>query len=967
MRGVILLTGATGFLGAQVVRRILRDTDHTVVALVRARDAEEARQRLERSWREWPESVREIGGRVEPLVGDLTLPGMGLASEAWTELSHRVTHVVHSAAELRFDGELAEMRRINVQGVAHLLEFAHAANRHHGLARYAHVSTAYVAGGRTGEVAEGDLTDEHGFANTYEQTKYEGELLVRGAMSSFPVSIFRPGMVVGDSRTGEIRRFNTVYVPLRMYLSGRLRLVPSRSDLRANMVPVDYVADAIAKLAFDPRAAGLTFHLMVASERLPTAKELLEAARRWAETELGVTLPSARFIPAERLARLPGAARIGLPSFLVPYFSENRRFRTDNAERLLGPYAPDWGAIIPRLLAYAADRGFLHRTERTVHEQVLARLQSERLPVTVHDAVDGELRTRSGAEMTREIIEATGALRELGVSRGHRVALVGLNSSRYLSLDTAIGLAGAVSVPLYYTSPISEIGEIVKASEARLLLVGAPDVLAQAGALRGAVAVASFCRGPVPDELASWILSWDAFLALGRKRLPMMNPGSGRIAIRAPVGPSDLATLRFTSGTTGTPKGVGFRHGQLAWMAETMCTLLPWKARIASARYLSFLPMNHVVEGILSAYASYYVAAPVDITYLEDFHGLAGTLPRVRPTIFFSVPRFYEKLWDRFQQSAAGRLYASVWGATGSDGNARLAALRGLARPLLRSALLRKAGLDRCAQLLVGSAPCPASLLEQFHELGIELHNAFGLTEAPLVTINRIAANRRGTVGRPLPSTEVRIAPDGEVLVRGPQVAEAVVGYAGRSLAVDGWLATGDLGALTPEGDLLIHGRKKEILVTSYGKNIHPAEIESRIREIPGVAEALLIGEERPYVSALLWLKDLSATPDALAALDEAVRRQNDGLARAERVKRWAVLAEPLSIERGELTGNLKIRRKAIAVLRAREIEALYGAAGAAGVAAGAAGAAAGVASGILHLGADIRVDGRKDSSCAAA
>jgi long-chain acyl-CoA synthetase len=947
MRGVILLTGATGFLGAQVARRILRDTDHAIVALVRARDAEEAKQRLERAWDDWPEAVKAIGGRVEPLPGDVTLPGLGLASESWTALSHRVTHIVHSAAALRFDGALDEMRRSNVQGVAHLLEFAHGVNRHHGLARFAHVSTAYVAGGRTGEVAESDLTNQFGFSNTYEQTKYEGELLVRGAMAAFPVSIFRPGMVVGDSATGEIRSFNTIYVPLRLYLSGRLRIIPSTPDLRANMVPVDYVADAVARLAFDPRAAGQTFHLTVKSEHLPTARELLEAARGWAETELGVRLPAPRFIPAERLARLPGAARLGLPGFLLSYFSENRRFRTDNAERLLGPYAPDWTSIIPNLLRYAADRGFLHRTERTVHEQVLARLQSERLAVRVHDAVDGTIRTRSGSEVSREIVEATGALRALGVGRGHRVALVGLNSSRYLSLDTAIGLTGAVSVPLYYTSPIAEIGEIVKAADVRLLFIGAPDVLVQAGVLHGVVPVASFCRGPVPDDLAPWIVSWDAFLALGRKKLPVMTPGSGRIALRAPVGPSDLATLRFTSGTTGTPKGVGFRHGQLVWMAETMGALLPWKARTAPARYLSFLPMNHVVEGILSAYAAYYVPAPVDVTFLEDFHGLAQALPRVRPTIFFSVPRFYEKVWDRFQQSAAGRLYGRL-----SLPGSRASVLRDLARPLLRQALLSKAGLDRCAQLLVGSAPCPASLLGKFHELGIELHNAFGLTEAPLVTINRLGANRPGTVGRALPSTEVRIAPDGEVLVRGPQVAEAVVGYAGGALAPDGWLSTGDLGELTPAGDLLIRGRKKEILVTSYGKNIHPAVIETRIREIPGVAEVLLIGEQRPYVTAMIWLKELSATPGALAALDEAVRRQNDGLARVERVKRWAVLAEPLSIERGELTGNLKIRRQAVAQLRARQLEALYEPS-----------VVPAVAAGVLHLGADRG----EERACAAA
>jgi long-chain acyl-CoA synthetase len=947
MRGVVLLTGATGFLGGQIVRRLVSNTDHVVVALVRARDAEEAKQRLERAWQDWPEAAKEIGGRVEPLAGDLTLPGLGLESGTWMEVSRRVTHIIHSAAELRFDGALDEMRRSNVQGVAHLLELAHAVNRHHGLTRYAHISTAYVAGGRTGEVAESDLTNEFGFSNTYEQTKYEGELLARGAMASLPVSIFRPGMIVGDSATGEIRSFNTVYVPLRLYLAGRLRLIPSRPDLRVNMVPVDYVADAVARLAFDPRAAGSTFHLTVESEHLPTAKELLGTARSWAKEELGVDLPAPRFIPAERLARLPGAARLGLPSFLLSYFSENRRFRTDNVQRLLGPCAPDWTSVIPRLLRFAAERGFLHRTGRTVHEQVLVRLQSGRLPVRIHDAVDGEIRTRSGAEMSREIVEASGALQAMGIGRGHRVAIVGQNSSRYLSLDVAIGLAGAVSVPLYYTSPIAEIGEIVKASEARLLLIGSPDVLARAGALRGAVAVASFCRGPVPGELAPWILSWEGFLALGRSRLPVMSPGSGRIALRAPVGPSDLATLRFTSGTTGTPKGVGFRHGQLVWMAETMCSLLPWKARIAPARYLSFLPMNHVVEGILGAYAPSYIPAPVDITFLEDFHGLAQALPRVRPTIFFTIPRFYEKVWDTLQQSAAGRWYGSA-----SPPGARASVLHNLVRPLLRTALLRRVGLDRCAQLLVGSAPCPASLLERFHGLGIELHNAFGLTEAPLVTLNRLGTNRLGTVGRPLPSTQVRIAPDGEVLVRGPQVAEAVVGYAGVPLAADGWLATGDLGALTPSGDLLIHGRKKEILVTSYGKNIHPALIETRIREIPGVAEALLVGEGRPYVTALIWLKELSATAGALAELDDTVRRQNDDLSRVERVKRWAVLAEPLSIERGELTGNLKIRRNAVASLRAREIEALYGTSI----------VAAGVP-GVLHLGADIR----EERSCAAA
>jgi long-chain acyl-CoA synthetase len=910
MGGVVLLTGGTGFLGSQVVRGILKDTDHAVVALVRARDGEEARQRLERAWNDWPGAVQAIGSRVEPLAGDLVRPGLGLSPRTWTELSHRVTHIVHSAADLRFDGPLEEMRRINVQGVAQLLELAQCANRHHGLARYAHVSTAYVAGGRTGDVLENELTDAYGFSNTYEQTKYEGERLVRNAMATLPVSVFRPGMVVGDSETGAIRCFNTIYVPLRMYLSGHLGIIPCRPDLRTNMVPVDYVADAITRLAFDPGAVGLTFHLTVAPEHLPTAKELIKAARRWAEAELGVRLPAPHFIPADRLGRLPGAARLGIPGCLLSYFKENRRFRTDNAERLLGPCAPGWGAIIPRLLRYAVERGFLDRTERTVHEQILHRLQSKRFPLAVHDTADGEVRSRSGAEMSREIVEACGALRALGVGRGHRVALVGLNCSRYLSLDTAIGLSGAVSVPLYYTSPTGEIEQIVKTSQARLLFVGAPDVLSRVQELRGVTTVVSFCRGPVAEDLRRWVMSWEAFLALGKDALPAATSSSGKLFLRAPVCPSDLATLRFTSGTTGAPKGVGFRHGQLLWMAETMSALIPWKARTRPARYLSFLPLNHVVEGILGAYAPSYVPAPVDVTFLEDFRGLSRALPRVRPTIFFSVPRFYEKVWERFKESAVGRLYGALPGYVG-----RSSVLRSIALPLLRTALLSKAGLQHCAQLIVGSAPCAPSLLQGFRDLGIELHNAFGLTEAPLVTMNRLGANHLGTVGRVLPSTEVRIAPDGEVLVRGPQVS---------ALSDDGWLHTGDLGAITAQGDLVIFGRKKEILITSYGKNIHPAKIESLLREIPGLADAMVLGDNRPSLSALLWLAGGSATPQALQEIDRAVQGLNGNLSHPEQLKRWAVLSEHPAIENGELTGNLKIRRQVVLARRAPVVEMLY-------------------------------------------
>ncbi len=950
MGGLILLTGATGFLGSQVARLLLRDTDCRLAVLVRGQDEEDARRRLGRVWSGWPETEEALAaGRVRVLAGDLCRPTLGLDPSTYAELVRSLTHIVHAAAELKLDGELEELRRVNVGGTERLLELARAVHADHGLARYAHVSTAYVAGGRTGEVPEGELTDRYGFCNAYEQTKYEGELAVREAMRELPVSVFRPGMVVGDSSTGEIRAFNTVYVPLRLYLCGRLRLVPARPELPLNLVPVDYVAGAIARLLFDSRATGLTFHLTVGPDQLPQARELLRAARDWAADKLGEAPPPARFIPLQALARLPGAAKLPVPSFLLSYFSEDRRFRRDNVERLLGPYLPDWEAILPRLLDYAVSRGFLHRSGRTVHEQVLFRLQSRRLPVRVHDlAADGSRRTRGGAELAREIASAAGALRALGVQRGDRVALVGLNSSRYLTLDTAVGLTGAVSVPLYYTAPPAEIEAILRASGARLLLVGAPDVLARVGQLRTQVPIASFMLKPLPASLESRVIPWEAFLALGREAgaaQPAAVDSARPIAMQAPVGFDDPATLRFTSGTTGTPRGTAFRHGQVLWLAETMTSLLPWRARVRPARYLSFLPMNHVVEGILGTYAPYYLPAPVDVWFLEDFHALTQALPRVRPTVFFSVPRFYEKVWERFAEQAAGRLYLGL----------PAGGLRGALRPLVRRAVLRRAGLDRCDQLLVGSAPCPDRLLAGFHELGVEVHNAYGLTEAPLVTLNRRGANRLGTVGTPLPATEVRLAPDGEVLVRGPQVGSGE-GPAG-GLLPDGWLATGDLGGLAPDGSLLIRGRKKEILVTSYGKNIHPAKIEAQLREIPGMAEVMLVGEGRPALCALLWLKGGSATSRALETVDHAVRQLNENLSHPEQVKRWAVLAESPSIESGELTGNLKLRRQVVLARRAGVVQMLYGEPGEGGVGGGGdrlddGMPATGPAPEVLHVGA---------------
>jgi long-chain acyl-CoA synthetase len=214
-------------------------------------------------------------------------------------------------------------------------------------------------------------------------------------------------------------------------------------------------------------------------------------------------------------------------------------------------------------------------------------------------------------------------------------------------------------------------------------------------------------------------------------------------------------------------------------------------------------------------------------------------------------------------------------------------------------------------------------MLLHFRELGIEIHNAYGLTEAPLVTLNRLGANRIGTVGTPLHHTQVRIVEDGEVLVQGPQITAGYFEEDAASPVKDGWLYTGDLGHLTEEGYLVLEGRKKELFKTSYGKYVQPAKVEAMLRDIPGIAETMLVGEGRPYCVALLWLIDSDHAPTA-TALAQAIEELGRGLSHPEQVKRWAVLRNDLSLERGDLTANLKLKRQAVTARFQGLIEALY-------------------------------------------
>jgi long-chain acyl-CoA synthetase len=881
----VLLTGGTGFLGTLIARRLLRE-DVRIMALVRSRSREEGAIRLRKAWWDWPELTNEVGKRVEPVPGDLDAEHLGLGPSDLAAVMREVDVIINSAADLGLHKDIEDLRKTNVAGVRRLLSLAGEIQRERGLLRFSHVSTAYVCGRCSGEIPEEFIGTD--FASNYERSKAEGEAVVRG--SGLPFTVFRPTMIVGETGRGWIRTFNTLYYPLRLYLTGRLRTMPIDPSSKVNLVPGDLAADAVVRITLDPRGAGRTVHLVPRAEDLPTVRELVDLAREWAAEELGVELPRARFVNLPRPVRnalisISGqrAASRGSEGDMRPlmsYLELGQSFRRDTMDELIGRTDLDWKDAMVKALAFGTEYGFMHRSERTVHEQVLFRLGRSRRRVRLFDIIDGGSVERDDSGARNDIMRLAKALIASGVGKGDRVAVVGWNSVRYLLIEAGIGLAGAVSVPLYYTSPMREIQSIVSDSGAKLLFIGCPNFDGLPMVLPEIHHV-SFSRTGKIDGAEEW----NEFLKKGEMDIELPQ-----------VGFDDLATIRYTSGTTGQPRGVVFDHGNLRWMAETIASLPPWEARNREVSYLSFLPMNHVVEGILGTYSPYYAPAPLKLHFLEEFSSLRPALKAVRPSVFFSVPRFYEKLWDAFGDSALNSF------------NAHLGASRvgRWTRRRLGRMLLKRAGLDRCSQLIVGSAPSDDGLLCDLRSLGIEVHNAYGLTEAPLITLNRVGRNRIGTVGEPLPETEVSISAEGEILVRGRQVMR---GY--HPLSPGGGsrpLATGDLGRMTDEGSLVIEGRIKEVMINSYGKNIMPVKVESALRQIPGVVEAMLIVDSRPFGAVILWVEPEHANR-AGSYWDGQVAAVGHELSAAERPKAWAVLQYDLDIGRGEMTANMKLRR----------------------------------------------------------
>ena len=452
-------------------------------------------------------------------------------------------------------------------------------------------------------------------------------------------------------------------------------------------------------------------------------------------------------------------------------------------------------------------------------------------------------------------------------------------------------------------------------------------------------------------------MSWADFAALGRERLAAAPDAvAGRVAA---IGPDDPATLLYTSGTTGNPKGVIVTHHSVLYEVATAMATGFIADRV---RWVSYLPLAHIAERMLSIYGPMHNATHVYFCH-NAATDLVATLGAVQPTAFFGVPRVWEKVQAGIQallaaeQDPARRAAVDAAMATGRRymqsrefGNTtpdELAEEFRLADEAVLRPIRSLLGLGEATIVSSGAAPMPPETGSFFAGLGMAILDVYGMTEtAGAFTTNRPDAFRLGTVGRPLPGVEVRIAEDGEILTRGPLNTPGYLNLPDRTAELvdeDGWLHTGDIGSLDADGFLSVIDRKKELIITSGGENISPAAIESLLVAHPLIGQALTYGDRRPYVVALLtldgdvapaWarvrgveassLAQLAEDRVVLEAVREAVEAANLRLARVQQVKTWRLLPVEWTAESEELTPTLKLKRRVVHAKYADVIDALY-------------------------------------------
>ena len=554
------------------------------------------------------------------------------------------------------------------------------------------------------------------------------------------------------------------------------------------------------------------------------------------------------------------------------------------------------------------------------------------------EKVSGHWRPTTWKEFADQIRTAARALITLGFERGGKVALLGFNRPEWVIFNHAAMAAGGAGAGIYTTCSPEEVQYIVHHSEAFAVLVEDEHQYRKIEAKRAELPLLRWIvtmRG-CPAIDAPDVLSWDQLLAKGAA-----TPATTLDERIDKLEQDELATLIYTSGTTGPPKGVMLSHGNLAWTARAMVDVGGGRDSDCS---LSYLPLSHIAEQMATIHMPATTGSSV--YYAQSIEKVPDDIKEVQPTVFFGVPRIWEKFHAgvsaKLRQAEGAKKVLIDWTRqVCTQVNARrcrgepigtlLELQYRLADKLVLSKLKPALGLGRARMCISGAAPIAQDVIEFFASLDILVHEIYGQSEdnGP-TTFNLPGRTKFGTVGVPLPGVQVKIADDGEILVKGPNV---FLGYykepqATAETLIDGWLHSGDLGAFDGQGFLSITGRKKEIIITAGGKNIAPKNIEAAIKESPLVSEAVVIGDRRKYLVALITLDDATVAGRSKADLEAELQRVIDGvnakLARVEQVKRFAILPRQFGIDTGELTPTLKVKRKVVSQNFAKEIEALY-------------------------------------------
>jgi long-chain acyl-CoA synthetase len=566
---------------------------------------------------------------------------------------------------------------------------------------------------------------------------------------------------------------------------------------------------------------------------------------------------------------------------------------------------------------------------------------------------DGRWAPLGYTDLAEQVHAASIGLRELGVQDGDRLAILSENRPEWAITDYACLAARATDVPIYPTLPARQAEYILRDSGAVGVVVSSVGQLEKVRSIRDRLPALRLVIALDADARGPDVLPFEELLACGRSARAR-HPDWRAHALRA--SPDDLATIIYTSGTTGDPKGVMLTHGNIASNVTTCVGLFDFGP---GDECLSFLPLSHIFERMFGHYSMFH--AGVVINYAGSIETVAADMQELRPTMMASVPRLYEKIFSRVldsvRSSAAPRRRIFGWARrvgeawvdrilAGQPVPGRLALERRLADRLVFSKLRGRTG-GRIRFFISGGAPLSPDIARFFFAAGMPILEGYGLTEtSPVMAVNTFGHTRLGTVGRPIPGVDIRIAPDGEIVTRGPNVMR---GYYGKpeataaALDEEGWFHTGDIGQLDAEGYLSITDRKKDLIVTAGGKNIAPQPIENLAKSSKFVSNAVMLGDRRPFPIMLVvpnagplkaWaarhglpaddMELLVRLPEVHTKLEREVRKTLRDLAQFEMPKKFLLLPNDFSVEGGELTPTLKVRRRIVEERHKTAIETLY-------------------------------------------